>query len=89
MTEFKREEFYDKHKSFLLSKLRKSFDLTEEEALSYYEICECDKAARELSWADFIDYYSSHGQNYKKMSLSKEYSQIYNWVKSKKLQNRC
>lgn len=86
----KRKEIYNRHKSFLISKLRKNLDLTEEEALKYYEICKCEEAVKILSWAEFTNYRCFNpDQNYKKMSLSNEYGEIYDWVKPKKLQNRC
>jgi hypothetical protein len=77
----KRKEIYDKHKSFLISRIRKNFGLTEEEALSYYKLCECDNVVKELSWVDFINEYYNQDQNYKKMSLSKEYKKVYAWTK--------
>lgn len=81
----KREELYNKHKSYLISKIKKNFGLTEEEALSYYELCECDNVVKELSWVDFIDQYYNYDQNYKKMSLSKEYKKVYgSWGRHRK-----
>lgn len=84
----KREEIYNKHKSYLILKIRKNFGLTDEEALSYYELCECDNVVKELSWADFINYwyyYSNYDKKYKKMSLSKEYHKVYDsWGRHRK-----
>jgi predicted solute-binding protein len=46
---------YDQHKSYVVSKLQKKFDLTRNEALDYFKLLNYGDMVRQRSWADFVD----------------------------------
>ena len=48
---------YNQHKSYVVSKLQKKFDLTRNEALIYFKQLNYEFMVKQRSWADFMDKY--------------------------------
>ena len=49
------KKVYDQHKSYVVSKLQKKFDLTKDEAFIYFEQLHYGEMVRQCAWADFVD----------------------------------
>lgn len=49
------KKVYDQHKLYVVSKLQKKFDLTKNEALTYFKQLNYEPMVKQRSWADFVD----------------------------------